>query len=390
MSGSKLYESPQLEGIHSGSPVVSDNGSYVFLTHNSDNLLTGHFTILTESLEIFVTRSNDGGAFAPIGIYHSPAEGFYDALPGVADGTLNTNDMLMWSLTPSQTGTTVPGGALFGFQFQPGFQANTDAIDYFPIGGARAFRTITPPLITNEGRTAYWSASRSEYFCSIGKVALDRARFNRGPTLREQFDRNDAWNGQPIWSVPAVASDDNGDTVIFGGTASPEFFRLAHNFGGVDNKDSVWNTTIANTTSFILASPVVDPLSRAVYFVESDGTLHQVDFTTIEDIWSDEVTIADGVQGEMAINGDGTILYVVSTEGRVRALSVAEGAPTAAPTMPPNTAAPTMPPNTAAPTTADEVTGEPTEGETSPDENSASSAKSVFVAFVAAVICLSL
>jgi hypothetical protein len=391
MSGTQLSESPKLDGVHSGTPVISDFGSYVFLTHNSDGLTIGHFTILNESLELVVTLSNQDAAFAPIGIYHSPAEGFYDAIPGVADGTGNTNDMLMWSLTPSETGISVPSGLIYGFQFQEAFDGtNPDTLEYFALGGDRAFQTITPPVITNEGRSAYWSTSRSEYFLFVGKEDLLRAKYNRGPNIRENFETNAAWNGQPIWTVPAVSSAENGDDVIFGGTASTEFFRMNHRFDVDNDNIAVYNTTVVNTTSFVLASALVDPLKRAVYYVESDGKLHQVDFTTIEDIWSEEVTITNGVQGEMAINGDGSILYIVSTEGKVSALSVAEPAsdPTSAPTAPQPTAAP----STSGPTSV-RPTATPTAPTTVFDGNddttpSASSAKSMLVAFVAVISSL--
>jgi outer membrane protein assembly factor BamB len=295
----------------------------------------------------------------------------------------------MWSLTPSESGVTVPSGLIFGFQFQAGFDGtNTDTLQYFALGQARAFQTITPPLITNEGRSAYWGASRSEYYCFAGKEDLNRVKFNRGPNIKESFETNSAWNGQPIWTVPAVVTDENGDTVIFGGTAFPEFFRLNHRFDVDDIQTAVFNTTVVNTTSFVLASAVVDPLNRAVYYVESDGKLHQVDFTTIEDIWSEEVTITDGVQSEMAMNGDGSILYVVSTEGKISALSLTEGEPTSAPNPAPTVSQPSAP-NTAGPTGAVQpsMTGQPTVGETSPD-GSASSAKSMLVAFVAVISSL--
>ncbi|CAJ1968734.1 unnamed protein product [Cylindrotheca closterium] len=337
MYGDLLSVSPSLEGEHSGSPVVSDDGNYVFLTHNSPDKTTGYFSILDANLEIVVTRSN-AGAFAPPGIYHSPEEGFYDPIPGVADGFLNTNDLIMWSLTPQVPNAPVPSGRIFAFQFARDYEIrDIDTLNYFNTGTDRAFRTITPPVITNKGRSVYWSTSRSEFFGFIGNPGVDRARFNRNPNLRIQFEMNAQWSGQPIFSTPAVSTEADGSAVVFGGSASNEFFRFAHFFNGTDGEASrilIARTPVTTATStLIVTSPVIDPLARAVYYVESDGTLHQANYDTIEDIWTE--TIPDGVQGEMAMNADGSILYVMSVEGRIIALGVAEEAPSMSPTTEP-------------------------------------------------------
>lgn len=373
MAGDLLSVSPSLQGDHSGSPVVSDDGKYVFLTHNSPDKTTGYFSILTEELGLVVTRSN-AGAFAPPGIYHSPEEGFYDEIPGIANGFLNTNDLILWSLTPEATNAPVPAGRVFAFQFATDFDITAvDTLNYFNLGTSRAFQTITPPVITNKGRTVYFGTSRSEFFCFVGNPDVNRVRFNRSPNLKHQFEKNSQWSGQPIFSTPAVATEDNGSAVVFGGSASNEFFRFTHNFNGTEGEDSKTliapppDTTATNT--LIVTSPVIDPLARAVYYVESDGMLHQANYDTIEDIWTEPIT--DGVQGEMALNADGSILYIMSVEGRILALSVAEedtseapsGVPV--PTSLPVTSAPSVPP---VGQPSDSPVSEPTAGDTSIDD----------------------
>ena len=161
MAGDLLSISPSLQEVHSGSPVVSDDGKHVFLTHNSPNKTTGYFSILNEDLGLVATRSN-AGAFAPPGIHHSPEEGFYDEIPGIANGFLNTNDLILWSLTPEATNAPVPAGRVYAFQFATDFDiatADIDTLQYFALGQLRAFQTITPPVITNKGRSVYWSTS---------------------------------------------------------------------------------------------------------------------------------------------------------------------------------------------------------------------------------------
>eukprot|EP00980_Cylindrotheca_fusiformis_P031004 scaffold25699_cov137-Cylindrotheca_fusiformis.AAC.8 len=400
MDGTKLYESPKLSGLNSGSPVISNDGKYVFLTHNSGDRNTGYFTILKENLDVFNQNIHQGGPFAPPGIYHSPAEGFYDTVTieggaVVADGTGNTNDMIMWSLTILEAGESVAEGELFGFQFQDGYEDNPTSANYFVLtrqngSSSRGFRTITPPLITNQGRSAFWTGSRSDYNCFIGKADMARAHFNRGPNVDDfdvfGFASNSDWPGQPIWTVPATFNDGNGTTVAFGATASPQFVRITTFFPSVESFDVEFNATVKDTTALIFASPVLDPQQRAVYYVEANGTVHQADFETMEDLWDTELKIEDGVQSEIALNGDGTVLYVVSTKGYVRAFDVAQGAPTVSPSMAPAEPQPSSAPVSIAPTTADsEPTDEPpapTGGEPT-EPPSSSNTKSMLAAFVA-------
>eukprot|EP00980_Cylindrotheca_fusiformis_P017325 scaffold5380_cov131-Cylindrotheca_fusiformis.AAC.2 len=289
MNGDKLFESPTLTGIHSGSPLISDDGQYVFLTHNSADRTTGYFTVLNASLIDVVTRSYADGPFGPPGIYHSPAEGFYDPIPEdadpadyTADGTDNTNDMIIWSNTIVEDDVSVEDGFLFGFQFQDGYESDTDSINYFVLGDSRTYRTITPPVITNEGRSLYLSASRSQYKANIGQQGLDAARFNRGPNLRVDFETNDDWRGQPIWCIPAISSDPTGDAVVYGGNSINQIFRLHHPL--VLANDTDYDIVEKFIAAPLFASPIVDPLSRAVYFAARDGTLYQRDIETLEDV----------------------------------------------------------------------------------------------------------
>jgi len=246
----------------------------------------------------------------------------------------------MWSLAPQTLNAPIPAGRIFAFQFAIGFDIDlddVDSLDYFFLGSNRAFQAITPPVITNKGRSVYWSASRSEYFCFIGNPGVIRARFNRNPNLKHQFKKNPQWNDQPIFSTPAIATDENGSAVVFGGTASNEFFRFRNYFKGTEGDASkkivAPAPTKVETSTFILAPPIIDPLERVVYYVESGGVLHQANFDTIEDIWTE--SIADGVQGAMAINNEGSVLYVMSVDGRILALTVAgEDIPDAPATCP--------------------------------------------------------
>lgn len=333
MDGTKLYESQQLEGRQSGSPVVSSDGNWIYLTHNSERNTVGHFTILTpqdDALQVVVSRNNETLPFAPPGIFHNPVEGFFES---PVDGTGNTNDIVLWSAAPVESGSTVEDGFTFGFQLALDYAGETADLDYMVLGDSRSFRTITAPLITNGGRSAYWPASRSSYFGFLGQANLKRAYFNRKPNLKVEYTLNDDWRGQPCFALPAESVGDDGNTTIFFGTASEEFVRLHYYYN--DNKNIEYQNISAVTESFILAAPIVDPYKRAVYFVESVGKIHQVDHEDISEMWSSPLEIQSGVQGEMALNGDGSMLYAGSTSGDVMAIQVAGT------TLPPTTAAPT-------------------------------------------------
>lgn len=367
MNGTKLYESQQLEGKHSGSPVVSSDGDWIFLTHNSEKNTVGHFTILTpqdDALQVVISRKNETMPFAPPGIFHNPVEGFYES---PVDGTENTNDIVLWSAAPVKNGDTVEDGFIFGFQR---FFGETADLDYFVLGDSRSFRTITPPLITNGGRSAYWPASRSSYFAFLGKANLKRAYFNRKPNLKAAFTLNDEWRGQPCFALPAESVGDDGNTTIFFGTASEEFVRLHYSLD--DRKNIIFQNISEATESFILAAPIVDPYKRAVYFVESVGKIHQVDHEDISELWSSPLEIESGVQGEMALSGDGSVLYAGSTSGKVMAIQVAGR------TLPPSTSAPT-PLASDAPSAVPTMTSMPTktpmptdcDGDCDEDEDSA-------------------
>jgi hypothetical protein len=104
-AGDVVFESDPLPGVAAGSPVISDDGTFVFLTHNSELNTVGHFTALqaTSLGSVFYTDSNATSPFAPVGIFHSPVEGNYDG----DEGRGNTNDMLMWAQSPNPNEETV-------------------------------------------------------------------------------------------------------------------------------------------------------------------------------------------------------------------------------------------------------------------------------------------
>lgn len=406
LDGNELWMSADLDGVPSGSPVVSSDGNYVFLTHNANFETIGFFTILSaaDGGAEFYSSSNQTAAFAPPGIFHKPLEGYYDN----DNGRGNTNDIIMWSMQPKPEDTTIGDGLTFGFQFPISTTSGNSTIGYLVLSDApRDFQSMTAPAITNQGLSVYYSASRSAFYGWIGSSTNPRGRFNRGPQAVEGFTRNTAFAGQPVFATPAVS---NGvatlpsEPVIFCGTASTEFVRLDYNFS---------QQVVVTTLSLIKSEARVDPFDRVVYFVEESGTLHQVDFATIQDIWV--FNASNTVEGEMALNPNGYILYFADATGLVTALQVSNIPLTAAPTAAPTaniteTEAPTITVTVAdtaeptpAPTVGEEETPQPTvlaapEPEPAPTvapapapapaPTSGSSQPMIFLSVVSMVLCL--
>jgi len=409
MDGNEIWISDELEGIAAGNPAVSSDGMYVFLTHNADSLTNGYFTILDgESGAVFYGGSSGEAGdsptkrYGPVGIYHSPEQGNYDPIVSgspVSEGDFNTNDMVMWSQTPKPTDITIENGFLYAFQFPRDFVGNVSELSYFQMGNfERDFQSLTAPVMTNKGLSAYWGVSRG------GFRGWTPKRFSRARSVSIGFSRNTDFPGQPVWAQPAL-SNDGPEPTIFGGTAAREFVRMSYDFE---------DTEVVATEGYVKTAAIVDGAERCVYYVETEtGTLHQADFDDLFDYWTEPVNFS--VDGEMAITPKSDVLIVADTRGVISAFQVAEipvtdaptGMPSDAPSFSP-TPAPTITKAPIAPTEAPVVA--PTEAPVAPptdapvaptaveveitvdpvDEMSGGSVRSLFVAsaavFVAAML----
>lgn len=344
MDGNELWISDVVPGAANGSPVISDNGDFVFFIHNGDTLLekkaVGYFTGLSANEEgaIAFSRMNETTPFSPLGIFHNPIKGNYDDENGFG----NTNDFMMWSMTPKPSDATIQPGALFGFQFPVGFAGNASESDYLLLGEQeRNFQINTAPVITNRGLFAYITASRSNFYAWNGQEDNRRGSFNRGPQGVASFERRPG-SGEPVYASVALSSSEE-EPFVFGGTSAAQFMRM--------NFDYTEQSERQDLESFVQAEARVDPLDRVVYFVEDTGILHQVDFNTISDVWT--LNLEADVTGEMAISDNGYFLYVADEDGFVTAFQVSEidetVAPSAGPTDSPSYS-PSASPSTSAPT----------------------------------------
>ena len=321
MDGNELWVSDRMEGIPAGTPVISDDGEYVFLTHNAAVSTIGYFSILwaVDSGALFLSMSDESNPFAPPGIYHSPAEGYYDGEAGVD----NTNDIIMWSVTMKPGDMVVGEGATFAFQFP---KNSSDPSDGYVLLGdePRTFQATTPPVITNNGRSAYWSVSKSGYTAWVGEEGLNRFKFSRAPRFTSGFERNKDWPGTACFAAPALSSDEE-QPVAFGGSAHTEFVRVSFDFA---------EETTLLVGSHIMAKAIVDPEDRAVYYAESSGLIHQANFNDISDMFTHDMGFP--VEGEIALSPEGDLLYVATSNGAITALQLSNIPATSEPSIMPS------------------------------------------------------
>jgi hypothetical protein len=110
-SGALLFRSASIPGYSAGTPVTSADGRYIFLTSNSESKTVGHFTILDTTNAAAGTHQTN--PFSPVGVYHKPFEGYYDA-----DGAdMNKNDLVLWAFDTAGDAVDAGVGQLFVFQF---------------------------------------------------------------------------------------------------------------------------------------------------------------------------------------------------------------------------------------------------------------------------------
>lgn len=341
MTGTELWVSPSLMGLSPGSPTVSGDGDYVFLTHNTIGGTVGHFSILDgETGDLFFTQTFDSAPFAPLGIFLNPAEGYYDG------GQNNRNDILVWSVQPKPNDTAVGPGVMFAFQMPIGFNGDKTELGYTRLGDdVKDFQAIQKPVLADEGRSLFWGTSRSQFRGWVGQQGVDRFRFDRARTAYVAFTRGFPAM-QAVYATPAISN--NPETrMLFCGTATTEFVKMTSDF---------LNETVTVTTGTIIKSSAhVSPDDLYVYYLEMDGNLHQASTTDLSDKWT--LNLKDTTEGEFALNKAGTMLYVADASGLLQALRVGD-APTEAPSLAPSHLATSVP--TTSPSSKQGVTANPT------------------------------
>lgn len=343
--GTLNWISTPLEGAAAGSPLASFDGRYIYLTHNSNAMSVGHFSVLDSldaslSTPVFPLYSefNTTNPFSPPGIFHNPEEGFYDGGQG------NTNDIVVWGHAPNPLENRVGFGSSFVFQFPIGYGSPSSVLRQGEAANAtkdmsrrlfwlilgddiKDWQTESAPVLTNQGRSLYWSVTRSQFRAWVGSAGTNVARFNRGRTNSPEFER-----GSPRFAAcpntPALSSSTT-EPMIFAGTAGNEFVKMDY----LMDEDTA---LIRNTTSKVRNRAIVSPDDQFVYFTEFSGVVHQASTVDLTDSW----TLAVGnLDGEFALSSDGSMLIVGDVTGNVHAYQVATRStpyPTEAPSPAPS------------------------------------------------------
>lgn len=315
-TGSVIWTSQALEGACSGTPVISGDGEYVFLTHNL--LIAGHFSILSASkngLPLY-SQLDPNQPYAPPGIYFDPQEGYY---PG---GSGNSNDIVMWAYRPRSTETTVGSGLTMAFQFPIGFTGEATDLAITTLSVV-TWQTITAPRLFNMGYSMMWGVSRSEFRVWNGGLGDTQHRFDKAATNTATFPRGDP-KGQASFAALELSSSAT-EPMAFGGAASSVFAAF-------DSKlDEMWRL---NTTFPIYAEARISPDDATVYFVEQNGRVHSIDVLTGKERWS---ALLGGVAttSNFAQSKSGKFLYFNNQGGKLQAWQVAD-APSPAPSSSPS------------------------------------------------------
>jgi hypothetical protein len=300
-------------------------------------------TFLPLSPILFATNETD--PFSPIGIYKNPSEGYYDGGEG------NQNDMLIWSFDTSGTATQAEAGAMFGYQQPLGYAFDGVGLEVLELGGVREWQASTAPVLTNFGRSMYWSNTRASVRGWVGAANEDATRFSRGRSSTLSLAR-----GTPplisAYASPALSSDEI-SPMVYGPGAAAEFY--------------VTNTTLGDevriATDGLVYSPAkVSPDDAYVYYVTVNGLLYQADAMTLVERW--RFTISGNVEGDIAMNSAGTMLYVGTTSGDLYGLEIATDlSSTSAPTAAPSTSRAPLALSSSAPSSSPSVSAAPTGAE---------------------------
>ena len=359
--GQEIFQSSPLPGVAAGTPVTDFVGDHILLTHNVAGE-TGYLSILNVRLlnpgspltpafqgAFEDVEEADGTTvvqkpFSPIGVFHNPAEGYYEG------GQDNTNDMFLfcWDTPISATRVGDTDGRLFGVQFPTNYTGDGQGLSFFPLGGRMEFQSPNAPVLTNFGRSYYWSVTKSSQYAVYGENALPRWWFDR-LRFTGRVTNLDRYNLIPYLAARAspTLSSDPAQPTVFGVGASTQLWRLPFDY---NTNDQVVVDTPDLVSAKVLLTPREDTVLYGTQSVATAGSLHMLSSNNLQEVWT--LAFPGGIEGDMALDKDGTIVYAANPAGEIFAYQFAmDSTPSEMPTAAPTNAAPTLAPNTAAPVT---------------------------------------
>jgi uncharacterized surface protein with fasciclin (FAS1) repeats/outer membrane protein assembly factor BamB len=308
-TGASTWISESLSGACSGTPVLSSDDSYIYLTHNQVSLETGTFTILDASDgSIFFQMNDDNQMLSPPGIYFNPRGGNYDGGEG------KTNDLVVFGNRPVENADGVPSGCtVYAFQFPIGFIGSTTGLEVVRILNDTDFQSTTPPIITNSGNSMFWGVSRSKLngWAGIGfdrDVGGNNIGFERGvpPSL-------------PILAELAIGANTMTPT-IYTGSAGNGFTAITTDG---NEMQVLWEF---NTSSPIYAQARVfssNGVDEVIFIIEQLGTAYALYAGNGTQLWTADASISN-VFGNFAMNPSGDTIYFTDAAGILNAWQVAD------------------------------------------------------------------
>lgn len=331
-AGDLLWISGRLEGKCSGTPVISNDGKLIFLTHNSNRGRNGHFSILdgAKGRPLF-SRQNTVAPYAPPGYVWNPTQGNFE------DNQNNKRDVIIWSYMPVPDADEVGPGRTFAFQLKSDFNNNTGDFEVDVLGPEVDWQSTTAPLITAKGLSMYWSVSRSKLRAWVrsANATGDDGKFDQSRTADYDFPR-----GDPAWlagfSTPQVDNDETPKILCVGG-ADPDFACL--------NANTLAEEWTIGTDSLIKAEARFSTKGDRVYFIEEDGTIQSYNSAApITKHWEQQVS--NNVVSNFDLSTDGGVLYYGDVAGKVGAYQLSSTTP---PPVTPATREPSAAPSNAPP-----------------------------------------
>lgn len=375
-AGDLLWISGRLEGECSGTPVISNDGKLVFLTHNSNKGTYGHFSILSVQQKgaALFSRANTVAPYAPPGYVWNPTQGNFE------DNQNNKRDVIVWSYMPTPDADGVGPGRTFAFQLSRDFNNRTSDFEVDVLLPEVDWQTTTAPLIVSKGLRMYWSVSRSKLraWVRLTNSTGDDGKFDQSRTGEFDCDR-----GDPSWlapyNTPQVDDEENPKVLCVAG-ADPDFYCL-----NADTLAQEWKET---TDSLIKTEARFSTKGDRVYFIEEDGVIHSFNARGGRTKhW--EQGVGNKVVSNFDLSTDGGFLYCGDETGRVSAYQLSSSTlPPVTPVTREPSAAPSMSPPSAptAPTASRAPNAPPTNRPTQEVTSGASS--SMVVVSVLGVACL--
>jgi len=306
-NGVEFWKSQALDGACSGTPVISEDGLYIFLTHN--RLSSGTFTILLSNSDgfPFFSKHDPNQPFSPPGVFYNPREGYYQG------GFENRNDLVVWAYRPRIDEVGVGLSSSFAFQFPIGFVGDSDDSLSVHLLNNITWQTISAPKIFNQGYSMNIAVTKSSFRSWNGAFGDTQNRFDKRASNSKQYTRGDPKSQSPFSSLEL--SSDPFAPWAFGGTATPTFVAFNASL------EEMWTVDVNFP---IYAEARVAPDDKTVYFVEHNGRVHAIEVDTGNTRWTSSLggipTLSNFGQSKK-----GEFLYFNNQGGIVQAWQIADG-----------------------------------------------------------------